>query len=61
MIKIEFMALERQKAVRKALNYWYKNFYGQCTLADFVEKCTWKKIGREYIVTYKGPNPKIGF
>jgi hypothetical protein len=57
MIKVEFIALDRQKAVRKALDYWYKNFYGHCTMLDFVHKCTWKKDGRDYFVIYRGPKP----
>jgi len=57
VIEVEFVALSRQKAVRKALDYWFKKFYGHCTLIDFVRKCTWKKSGRDYVVIYRGPKP----
>ena len=51
MVK-EFVALDKRKALRLALDYWYRNFAGKVTLTEFVAHCTWKKVGTDYIVTY---------
>jgi hypothetical protein len=53
MIKIEFISLTKRKAVKKALDYWYKNLYGKMSSQDFVNNCTWKKENNEYTVIYR--------
>jgi hypothetical protein len=59
MIKKEFVGLNKNKAAKKAIDYWYKNFLNIITLRDFLIKCTWKKEGGETIVIYRGPAPPI--
>lgn len=51
MIK-QFVALDKRKAFRLALDYWYRNCAGKVSLQDFSSRCAWKKEGVEYIVTY---------
>ena len=58
MIKVEFVGLNKSKAIRKALDFWYKKLFGILTLEEFAEMCTWKKVDMGYIVNYKGPKPK---
>ena len=53
MVK-EFVALDKRKALRKALDYWYRNYVGQHSLAAFLACCAWKRDGVEYIVTFYG-------
>lgn len=57
MIKVEFVGLDKQKAVRRALDFWYRKLFGTLTLEEFIKKCTWKKLDRDYVVTYRGPKP----
>lgn len=52
---IVFVSLTKMKAIRKALDYWYKNFYGKYHSSNFIKNCTWVKINLDYIVIYKGP------
>lgn len=53
MVK-EFVALDKRKALRKALDYWYRNYAGKRSLAEFLSCCTWKRDGIEYVVIYYG-------
>ncbi|MHC4184251.1 MAG: hypothetical protein ACYSR0_12970 [Planctomycetota bacterium] len=58
MITKEFIDLSQNRVTRKILNFWYKNFRDECYLEDFLSKCIWKRIGKDYIVIYQGPEPK---
>jgi len=58
MIVKTFTALEKKKAIKKMLDYWYKYFKDDCALIKFFSKCTWKKQDDEYFIIYRGPEPK---
>lgn len=49
---MEFVALDKRKALRLALDYWYRNLSNDLKLAEFIKCCAWKKEGIEYIVVY---------
>lgn len=55
MIKVTFIDLDKRKAFRKTLDFWYKNFSSARPLREFLLSCSWRKEGRNYIVTYCGP------
>jgi len=55
MIVKNFAASTLQKAARKALDFWYKEYFDRCTLIEFLHKCTWKRVKGGFIVVYKGP------
>lgn len=57
MIIKEFVGVELNKAVRRALSFWYSKLSRKCSLMDFVEKCSWKKCDKGYVVIYRGPGP----
>ncbi len=57
MIEIEFISLTRNQTVRKALGFWYKKMFGIITFEEFIKKCTWKKINKDFIITYRGSEP----
>jgi len=59
MIIKQFVGLDKNKAARRALDYWYKNFLDVLTLKDFISKCSWRQGEGEVIVTYRGPEPPI--
>ena len=52
MNKIEFIGISKNRALKKAISFWYKKFYNQMTLKEFTKCCTIKKVGFEYIITY---------
>lgn len=56
MIVKEFTGLDKTKAGKRALDFWYKNFLDLLTLKEFFSKCTWRKGGDGVIITYKGPS-----
>ena len=58
MIVKNFIGSDKQRAIRKALNYWYKNFVDNCTMVEFFSRCVWKKEGVNFIVIYRGPAPE---
>jgi len=39
----EFKGKDRARAIRKALDFWYRNLRNLMVLKDFVACCTWKK------------------
>lgn len=57
MIVLEFIALTKTAAIRKAINYWYKNFYGIRNFLDFLDDCVLKRVDLNYYVIYRGPSP----
>lgn len=57
MIKKEFVALDRQKATRKVLDFWYRNYAKKCTLKVFSERCVGRQKEKQYVITYVGPAP----
>lgn len=58
MIVKTFIGINKQKAVRRAMDYWYRYFKDDCALIKFLSRCAWKKKGKDYIVIYRGPAPK---
>lgn len=59
MIRKEFVGLNKTKAVKRAMDFWYRNFLNVVKLKDFLANCTWKKESGEVIVIYRGPAPPI--
>jgi hypothetical protein len=57
MIKVEFVGLTKSKAMRRALDFWYRKMFSVFTLEEFIKKCTWKKKGIDYVVIYRGVMP----
>lgn len=57
MVNLEFTALTKTAAIRKATNYWYTNFYGVRSFLDFLGDCVLRKVGLNYSVIYRGPSP----
>lgn len=49
----EFVALSKNKVIRKAINFWYQNFSNDMSLKDFFSKCIIKKINNEFIIRYE--------
>jgi len=59
MFAKEFVGLNKTKAVRRAMDFWYKNFLNVLTLKEFFSKCTWRKGRGEIIITYRGSAPPL--
>lgn len=57
MIKVEFVGLNKSRAIRKSLSFWYRKMFGFLTLEEFMKRCTWKKEDKDYVVIYRGPEP----
>lgn len=55
---LEFKAPTKELAIKKAINYWYSNFYQKRNFLDFINDCTWKKENNIFIVVYRGPRPE---
>jgi len=54
----EFIGTDKTRAVRKAFNFWYKE-YKELPLKQFLCLCTWRKENKnKVIVTFKGSSPK---
>jgi len=53
MITVEFIGLSKNKSLRKAISFWYKNLFKNMTLKEFISHCTIKKEGIEYIIIYR--------
>jgi hypothetical protein len=58
MIVKTFTDLDKNKATKKMLDYWYNNFRDDCVLVKFFNMCSWIKSEDTYLVTYRGPEPK---
>lgn len=54
---VYFVGLSKNRAVRKAMDFWYKNFRNFKVLKDFFSYCSLVKRGVEFIVVYRGPKP----
>lgn len=54
MSAVKFVDLSKNKAFRRAIDFWYKNLKDEKTLKDFLLLCSLEKIGIEYIVSYWG-------
>jgi len=59
MIEKKFIALEKNRAVRKALDFWYRNFKDTCSLKNFLIRCRWKKEGNDFVIIYRGIAPLV--
>jgi len=59
MIKKEFIGLDKNKALRKALDFWYKNFREEISLKNFISYCSCRIQGIDTIITYRGPAPGV--
>ncbi len=58
LVKV-FNARNKRRAVRKAIDFWYKELRDDHRLLDFLNMCKWKKIEEAvFMVTYRGPEPK---
>lgn len=57
MIVLEFIDLTKAAAIRKAMNYWYINFYGTRKFLDFLDNCVFKRVDLNYYIIYRGPGP----
>lgn len=53
-----FSDLDRRIAIRKMISFWYDNFFGYCSLFDFVENCKCKRIENVYTIIYEGSDPR---
>ena len=58
MIIRKFEALDKTRAIRKALDYWYKYYRDDLKLKDFISYCTGIKEEKQYIITFIGPPVK---
>ena len=58
MIIKQWIDPELHRAVRKALGFWYDELSRDFKLLDFIHKCRWKMRTGNYIVIYRGPEPK---
>jgi len=58
MIVKTFIARDKLKAARKALDYWYENFRDDCPMIKFFSRCFWKKKDGDFLIIYRGPAPK---
>lgn len=59
MIIKTFIGLDKGKATKRVLDYWYRNFLNTLTLKEFLSKCTWRREGSEIVIIYRGSAPKI--
>lgn len=50
MIEREFIGRDKARAVRKAMDFWYRHFRDRMTLRKFLSHCTWRQEERGIIV-----------
>jgi hypothetical protein len=54
----QFTDLTLQKTVKRALDFWYKKYLGDCNLIEFLHKCSLKQTDTGFVITYRGPAPE---
>jgi hypothetical protein len=50
---IEFTGISKNKVVKKAMDYWYKNISNNLSLHDFFVKCSIRKDEIGYTIKFK--------
>jgi hypothetical protein len=58
MILKQWVDSELRRAVRKALDFWYNKLSRDINLMDFIHMCRWRMRAENYVVIYRGPEPK---
>jgi hypothetical protein len=58
MIIKRFVASNKRRAVRKAIDFWYKEHKDDITLLDFLAMCGWKKTDLGVVVTFRSKEIK---
>ena len=48
-----FIALNKRKALKRAMDFWHKHLSEEITLKTFISYCTWCKVGKEYQIIYR--------
>lgn len=58
MIVKTFIGRDKSRAIRKALDFWYRFYKDDVPMIKFFSRCTWKKKENNFFVIYRGPAPK---
>lgn len=60
MARHEFSASGKARAIRRAVDFWYRTLYGKMSLVEFLARCEWTvdDEGRDRLV-YDSDQPEI--